>query len=72
MNEDPTDIKEIPVYDPVLIGIISKALPNLLAYDICGVQPMTVPTGSIFAMRSTYNAIEREVEAELVEWMEQV
>tara|TARA_X000001388_G_scaffold24304_1_gene16803 strand:+ start:10482 stop:11936 length:1455 start_codon:yes stop_codon:yes gene_type:complete len=41
-------------YDPVLISLVRRAMPNLMAYDICGVQPMTAPTGLIFAMRSKY------------------
>ncbi|MFN4975279.1 MAG: ATP-binding protein [Bacteroidota bacterium] len=41
-------------YDPVLIGLLRRALPNLIAFDICGVQPMKAPTGLIFAMRSRY------------------
>jgi hypothetical protein len=41
-------------YDPILISLIRRAMPNLIAYDICGVQPMTGPTGLIFAMRSQY------------------
>jgi hypothetical protein len=41
-------------FDPILISLVRRALPNLLAYDICGVQPMTGPTGLIFAMRSRY------------------
>jgi len=41
-------------YDPILISLVRRALPNLIAYDICGVQPMTGPTGLIFAMRSKY------------------
>jgi len=41
-------------YDPVLISLVRRAMPNLMAYDICGVQPMTAPTGLIFAMRSQY------------------
>ena len=41
-------------FDPILIGLVRRALPNLMAYDVCGVQPMTGPTGLIFAMRSTY------------------
>lgn len=41
-------------FDPVLISLVRRALPNLIAYDICGVQPMTGPTGLIFAMRSRY------------------
>jgi hypothetical protein len=41
-------------YDPVLINLVRRSMPNLIAYDICGVQPMTGPTGLIFAMRSKY------------------
>jgi hypothetical protein len=41
-------------YDPILISLVRRALPNLIAYDICGVQPMTGPVGLIFAMRSKY------------------
>lgn len=41
-------------YDPILISLVRRAMPNLMAYDICGVQPMTAPTGLIFAMRSKY------------------
>ena len=41
-------------YDPIMIGLVRRAMPNLMAYDICGVQPMTGPTGLIFAMRSVY------------------
>lgn len=41
-------------FDPVLISLVRRAMPNLIAYDICGVQPMTGPTGLIFAMRARY------------------
>ena len=41
-------------FDPILISLVRRSLPNLIAYDICGVQPMTGPTGLIFAMRSSY------------------
>jgi hypothetical protein len=41
-------------YDPILISLVRRAMPNLMAYDICGVQPMTAPTGLIFAMRAKY------------------
>jgi hypothetical protein len=41
-------------FDPVLISLVRRSMPNLIAYDICGVQPMTGPTGLIFAMRSRY------------------
>lgn len=43
-------------YDPILISLVRRALPNLIAYDICGVQPMTGPVGLIFAMRSRYSS----------------
>ena len=41
-------------FDPVLISLIRRSMPKLIAYDIAGVQPMTGPTGLIFAMRSRY------------------
>ena len=41
-------------FDPVLISLVRRSMPNLIAYDICGVQPMTGPTGLIFAMRTKY------------------
>jgi len=42
-------------WDPILISLVRRAMPNLIAYDIAGVQPMTGPTGLIFAMRSRYS-----------------
>jgi hypothetical protein len=51
-------------YDPILISLVRRSMPNLIAYDICGVQPMTGPTGLIFAMRSNYaNSSGRQAEA---------
>ena len=44
----------IDTFDPVLISLVRRSMPNLIAYDICGTQPMTGPTGLIFAMRSRY------------------
>lgn len=46
-----TNIKS---YDPVLIGLVRRAVPQLIAYDVCGVQPMTMPTGLIFSLTSRY------------------
>ena len=43
-------------FDPVLISLVRRAMPQLIAYDIAGVQPMTQPTGLIFAMKSRYAA----------------
>jgi len=41
-------------FDPIIISLVRRSLPNLIAYDVCGVQPMTGPTGLIFAMRTRY------------------
>jgi hypothetical protein len=41
-------------WDPILISLVRRAMPNLIAYDVAGVQPMTGPTGLVFAMRSRY------------------
>lgn len=46
----------VQAYDPVLISLLRRALPNLVAFDICGVQPMKAPTGLIFAMKSRYSS----------------
>ena len=43
-------------WDPVLISLVRRAMPNLMAYDVCGVQPMTGPTGLVFAMKSKYKS----------------
>jgi hypothetical protein len=43
-------------FDPVLISLVRRAMPQLIAYDVCGVQPMTQPTGLIFAMKSRYSS----------------
>lgn len=50
-------------YDPVLINLVRRAAPQLIAYDICGVQPMTQPTGLIFAMKSKYSTQDSPNEA---------
>ena len=44
---------QLDTWDPILISLVRRAMPNLIAYDVCGVQPMTGPTGLIFAMRSS-------------------
>jgi hypothetical protein len=54
---------DVQNYDPVLISLVRRAMPNLVAYDICGVQPMTGPTGLIFAMRSKYEDVGGKPEA---------
>ena len=42
-------------WNPILISLVRRSLPNLIAYDICGVQPMTGPTGLVFCMKARYN-----------------
>ena len=43
-------------WDPILISLVRRAMPSLIAYDVCGVQPMTGPTGLIFAMKARYTS----------------
>ena len=60
LNENdtgPTNVTGgVDKFDPILISLVRRSLPNLIAYDVAGVQPMTGPTGLIFAMRARYNA----------------
>ena len=46
----------VAAFDPVLISLVRRSMPNLIAYDICGVQPMSGPTGLIFAMKSKFTS----------------
>ena len=59
MNEaaplNATGSSAVANWEPILISLVRRAMPNLVAYDICGVQPMTGPTGLIFAMKARYN-----------------
>ena len=50
----------VDIFDPVLISLVRRSMPNMVAYDVCGVQPMTGPTGLIFAMRSRFNSSDPE------------
>lgn len=54
LEEEVKAEKSKGIGDPILISLIRRAMPNLIAYDVCGVQPMTQPTGLIFAMKSKY------------------
>ena len=58
LTETPTNATGAGVnnWDPVLISLVRRAMPNLMAYDVCGVQPMSGPTGLIFAMKSRYTS----------------
>ena len=48
------NVSNVDNWNPVLIALVRRAMPNLMAYDVCGVQPMSGPTGLIFAMKSTF------------------
>ena len=52
---DGPGTSNIAKWDPILISLVRRAMPNLIAYDVCGVQPMSGPTGLIFALRSRYD-----------------
>ena len=52
----PTDGTGLSKYDPVLISMVRRSAPQMIAYDICGVQPLRQPTGLIFALRSRYGS----------------
>ena len=58
-----TDSSYVQNWDPILISLVRRAMPNLIAYDIAGVQPMTGPTGLIFAMRAKYSSQAANSEA---------
>ena len=47
---------QMDTWDPILISLVRRAMPNLIAYDVAGVQPMTGPTGLIFAMRASFTS----------------
>ena len=57
------DTGGVAKYDPIMISLVRRAMPNLIAYDVCGVQPMTGPTGLIFAMRARYVTMNQSPEA---------
>ena len=64
LNEaSPTSTGDVNNWNPVLIALVRRAMPNLMAYDVCGVQPMSGPTGLIFAMRSLYKSSKNGVSA---------
>lgn len=55
LNETNNNTASVSNPDPVLISLVRRAMPNLIAYDVAGVQPMSGPTGLIFAMKARYN-----------------
>lgn len=54
MGSSSSSAGNIKIYDPVLISMVRRSAPNLIAFDVCGVQPMSQPTGLVFALRSRY------------------
>jgi hypothetical protein len=56
-SSSTTGTGNIDTFDPILISLVRRTMPNLIAYDLCGVQPMTGPTGLIFALRSRYSSM---------------
>lgn len=65
LNETNTNTGSVVNPDPVLISLVRRAMPNLIAYDVAGVQPMSGPTGLIFAMKSRFaNGVVTSADAE--------
>jgi len=56
INEATNVTSGVQNFDPVMLALVRRAMPNLIAYDVMGVQPMTGPTGLIFALRSRYGS----------------
>jgi hypothetical protein len=63
LSEAGTTTASVANWNPVLISLVRRAMPNLMAYDVCGVQPMAGPTGLIFAMKSNYKNTKSGVTA---------
>ena len=63
LAEAGTTTASVANWNPVLISLVRRAMPNLMAYDVCGVQPMAGPTGLIFAMKSNYKNTKSGVTA---------
>ena len=54
-GQHPVSGTNVDAWDPILMSLVRRAMPHLIAYDVCGVQPMSGPTGLIFAMKSAYS-----------------
>ena len=65
MTENSQNTGSIASPDPVLISLVRRAMPNLIAYDVAGVQPMSGPTGLIFAMKPRYGAAAGAARADI-------
>ena len=53
--DNPSGAGKLAGYDPILISLVRRAMPNVVAYDVASVQPMSAPTGLIFAMKANYD-----------------
>ena len=60
LSSAATNADGLAGFDPILISLVRRAMPNLMAYDVCGVQPMSGPNGLIFAMRTRYDNLQGE------------
>ena len=60
LSSAATNADGLAGFDPILISLVRRAMPNLMAYDVCGVQPMSGPNGLIFAMRTRYQDLQGE------------
>jgi len=54
IGDDPTNTGNVRTWDPILISLVRRTIPNLIAFDVVGVQPMSGPTGLVFAMKANY------------------
>ena len=61
LAENDQNAASIDRYDPIIISLVRRAMPNLIAYDVAGVQPMSGPTGLIFAMKARNNADDNKI-----------
>ena len=66
LNENNQTTGAVSNFDPVLISLVRRAMPNLIAYDVAGVQPMSGPTGLIFAMKARYNGTDASPQNPLI------
>jgi len=56
IGDDPTNTGNVRTWDPILISLVRRTIPNLIAFDVVGVQPMSGPTGLVFAMKANYTS----------------
>jgi hypothetical protein len=64
-GEQGNMVANVAKYDPILIGLVRRSMPQLIAYDICGVQPMTGPSGLVFSLKSRFGGYAANADAAL-------